>query len=291
MFKCVLSRYNKTISMVAFLVADNCSINKRIATLLDLPLVRCASHRYNLAVNRSLAPYEAELAAVNDLMVQLRHCNNAAELAKHTELKPIKRNTIRWSSTFQMIHRYKRIRDAIRQVEAVEEFIPTGATHKKVVGLPEHLKKLDSDGHGGCSCPVRPIDRRLPGHGQSPTFEGALVKVINGGSLTASEARALHRFEVGWIRAVASERKEDSYAVEILRGSKKKRNAVAQSVSYSELAKMVPPTSNTVERLFSQCKLILTPQCACLLPANFEILAFLRVNRDLWNASTLVDVE
>ncbi|ETK94356.1 hypothetical protein L915_02576 [Phytophthora nicotianae] len=269
--------------MVAFLVADNCSINKRIATLLDLPLVRCASHRYNLAVNRSLAPYEAELAAVNDLMVQLRHCNNAAELAKHTELKPIKRNTIRWSSTFEMIHRYKRIRDAIRQVEAVEEFIPTGATHKKVVGLPEHLKKLDS------VCKVLQDDRTAMA--DSPTFEGALVKVINGGSLTASEARALHRFEVGWIRAVASERKEDSYAVEILRGSKKKRNAVAQSVSYSELAKMVPPTSNTVERLFSQCKLILTPQCACLLPANFEILAFLRVNRDLWNASTLVDVE
>jgi hypothetical protein len=46
-----------------------------------------------------------------------------------------------------------------------------------------------------------------------------------------------------------------------------------------------------VERLFSQCKLILTPQRAYMLPANFEMLAFLRVNRDLWNASTLVDVK
>ncbi|ETM98665.1 hypothetical protein PPTG_19362 [Phytophthora nicotianae INRA-310] len=258
--------------MVAFLVADNCSINKRIATLLDLPLVRCASHRYNLAVNRSLAPYEAELAAVNDLMVQLRHCNNAAELAKHTELKPIKRNTIRWSSTFEMIHRYKRIRDAIRQVEAVEEFIPTGATHKKVVGLPEHLKKLDS------VCKVLQDDRTAM----------ADVRVLFDPLIDDYLVMASHqRLKALW----SSERKEDSYAVEILRGSKKKRNAVAQSVSYSELAKMVPPTSNTVERLFSQCKLILTPQCACLLPANFEILAFLRVNRDLWNASTLVDVE
>ncbi|ETL77333.1 hypothetical protein L917_21726 [Phytophthora nicotianae] len=278
MFKCVLSRYNKTISMVAFLVADNCSINKRIATLLDLPLVRCASHRYNLAVNRSLAPYEAELAAVNDLMVQLRHCNNAAELAKHTELKPIKRNTIRWSSTFEMIHRYKRIRDAIRQVEAVEEFIPTGATHKKVVGLPEHLKKLDS------VCKVLQDDRTAM----------ADVRVLFDPLIDDYLVMASHDFRAQARKSCShqpSERKEDSYAVEILRGSKKKRNAVAQSVSYSELAKMVPPTSNTVERLFSQCKLILTPQCACLLPANFEILAFLRVNRDLWNASTLVDVE
>ncbi|KAE9354111.1 hypothetical protein PF008_g4683 [Phytophthora fragariae] len=31
----------------------------------------------------------------------LRHCNNAAELAKHTELKPIKRNTTRWYSSLQ----------------------------------------------------------------------------------------------------------------------------------------------------------------------------------------------
>ncbi|KAE9319379.1 hypothetical protein PR003_g17989 [Phytophthora rubi] len=43
-----------------------------------------------------------------------------------------------------MIRRYKRIRDDTRQIDVVEEFIPTGATHKKVVGILEHLKKLDS---------------------------------------------------------------------------------------------------------------------------------------------------
>ncbi|ETM00843.1 hypothetical protein L917_02486 [Phytophthora nicotianae] len=161
-------------------------------------------------------------------MVQLRHCNNAAELAKQTELKPIKRNTTRWSSTFEIIHRYKLIRDMIRPVDAVEEFIPAGATHKKVVGLLELLKKLDS------VCKVLQDDRTtmadvrvlfdqviddypvMASHlrssakiVQSPTFEGALIKVINGGSLTASEARAIHRFEVG-VDTCGSKRKERS---------------------------------------------------------------------------------
>ncbi|KAG6964860.1 hypothetical protein JG688_00007509, partial [Phytophthora aleatoria] len=106
MFKRVLELYNKVITMGAFLVADNCTIN------------------------RYLAAYEPELTAQNQLMVKLRHCNNAAELSKFTDLKPIKRNVTRWSSTFEMVLRYKRIRDSIRQVEAVDDFVPTGAAHK-----------------------------------------------------------------------------------------------------------------------------------------------------------------
>ncbi|KAG6941793.1 hypothetical protein JG688_00018481, partial [Phytophthora aleatoria] len=125
-------------------VSDNCSSNHRIATLLELPLVGCASYRYNLAVNRYMAAYETEFAGLNQLMVQLRHCNNAAELAKLTDLAPVKRNMTRWSSTFEMVLRYKRIRDDVRQVEVVEEHVPTGAAHKKLMGRLEHLKKLDS---------------------------------------------------------------------------------------------------------------------------------------------------
>ncbi|ETL42536.1 hypothetical protein L916_06661 [Phytophthora nicotianae] len=52
---------------------------------------------------------------------------------------------------------------------------------------------------------------------------------------------------------------------------------------------MVPPTSNTVERLFSSCKLIMTPHRSCMLPANFETIAFLRVNREMWNAASLIE--
>ncbi|KAG2771653.1 hypothetical protein PC129_g19072 [Phytophthora cactorum] len=86
------------------------------------------------------------------------------------------------------------------------------------------------------------------------------------------------------------ERSEDRYGIDIPRGGKQLRTS-ASSVHYCDLAREVPPTSNTVERLLSQCKLVLTPRRACMLLANFEMLAFLRANRDLWDATLLVDTE
>ncbi|ETO73328.1 hypothetical protein F444_10714, partial [Phytophthora nicotianae P1976] len=130
--------------MVAFIVGNNCNTNQKIATLLGVPLVGCASHRFNLAVNRFLAKYEPELASLNNLMIQLRHCNNAAALAKFTDLKPAKRNVTRWSSTYAMVARYIRIRYAIRQIDGVDELVSCAATHKKLVALHAELEKLDT---------------------------------------------------------------------------------------------------------------------------------------------------
>ncbi|KAG6618481.1 Phosphoenolpyruvate carboxykinase [Phytophthora cinnamomi] len=226
MFKRVLSLYNKNV----------------VAALMELPLVGCASHRYNLAVNRYLAAYESELAAVNSLMVQLRHVNNAAELAKYTDLKPVKRNVTRWSSTFEML-----------------------------LELLEELKKLDS------VCKRLQADVRVLFDQVADDYPDMAPKRKN--------PRSVQRYPP----ASSGKRKERSssdYANEILRGGKKARSSGAASATYHDLAKVVPPTSNTVERLFSQCKFILTPQRSCMLPANFEMLAFLRVNRDLWNATT-----
>ncbi|KAG6941549.1 hypothetical protein JG687_00019581 [Phytophthora cactorum] len=56
------------------------------------------------------------------------------------------------------------------------------------------------------------------------------------------------------------------------------------------LVKIIPPTSNIVERLFLQYKLVLTPQRRSMDSANFEQLAFLRVNRDMWDVSTVASV-
>ncbi|KAL3660543.1 hypothetical protein V7S43_019084 [Phytophthora oleae] len=127
----------------------------------------------------------------------------------------------------------------------------------------------------------------------APVFEAALVKICNNTKLTASESRALQRFVVD-PAAVSDKRKERStsdYASTILQGGKQMRAAGAAAVSFHGLAEVVQLTSNTVERLFSQCKFVLTPQRSCMLPANFEMLAFLRTNRDLWNATSLIATE
>ncbi|EGZ09881.1 hypothetical protein PHYSODRAFT_288514 [Phytophthora sojae] len=54
-----------------FLVADNCAVNRRLATLMSVPLVGCASHRLNLAVQADMASHEEDLAAVQALMAKL----------------------------------------------------------------------------------------------------------------------------------------------------------------------------------------------------------------------------
>ncbi|GMF48796.1 unnamed protein product [Phytophthora fragariaefolia] len=144
MFTNVLEVYNKTLDMVGFLVGDNCNTNLSIATKMGVPLVCCASHRLNLAIMTYLAPYETLLDEVNALMLELRHENYFAELKKHTDLHPVKRNVTRWSSTFTMLERYIRIRSEIKKVKAVEELIHTVGKHRKLVALFEHLKKFES---------------------------------------------------------------------------------------------------------------------------------------------------
>ncbi|KAG3138350.1 hypothetical protein PC129_g17385 [Phytophthora cactorum] len=50
-----------------FIVGDNGSVNRRLATLMEVSLVGCASHRLNLAVQDDLAVHEDDLAAVQVL--------------------------------------------------------------------------------------------------------------------------------------------------------------------------------------------------------------------------------
>ncbi|KAE9107372.1 hypothetical protein PF006_g21133 [Phytophthora fragariae] len=216
-------------------------------------------------------------------MVQLRHVNNAAELAKYTDLKPAKRNVTRWSSTFEML------------LELLEELKKLDSVCKRLQG--ESISMADvrvlfdqvADDYPDMASHLRPSAKIV----NSPVFEAALVKIENKVKLTAAEARSVQRFVVD-PPASSGKRKERSssdYANEILRGGKKARASGAASATYNDLAKVMPPTSNTVERLFSQCKFILTPQRSCMLPANFEMLAFLRVNRDLWTATSPLTTE
>eukprot|EP00644_Phytophthora_capsici_P002948 jgi/Phyca11/103032/e_gw1.7.895.1 len=246
LFDGVLDVYNKTLDMVAFIVGDNCSTNQSIATKLGVPLVGCASHRFNLAVNKYLADYEPLLAQVNTLMSKLCQVNNFAELSKVTSLHPIKRNMTRWSSSFEMLQRYIRIRPQIKTVDAVEELIPTGASHRKLVALLEHMKKFQS------------VTKKLQTEG-----------------IDLADVRLLF----------------DSVVAEYpcMRGHLKADANIVHSPVF-ESAVHLPLTSNTCERLFSQCKLVLTPQRTSMLPANFELLMFLRANRSLWDVTTLASV-
>ncbi|KAG3084473.1 hypothetical protein PI125_g19502 [Phytophthora idaei] len=75
-----LSFFGKSLDDCRFLVGDNCAVNKRLANLLRVPLIGCASHRLNLAVREYLEPYESSLEEVQRLMRKLRTVKQAAQL-------------------------------------------------------------------------------------------------------------------------------------------------------------------------------------------------------------------
>ncbi|RLN32399.1 hypothetical protein BBJ28_00018242 [Nothophytophthora sp. Chile5] len=304
MIDSVLNVYTKDTGMVLFVTGDNCATNQAIATRLGVPLVGCASHRFNLAVCRYLNDYQALIDQVQALSIQLRLPNNSAELARYTELKPMKANATRWSSTYTMLARYVEIRDAIKMVAAVEDLLPRSSSHRKIVQLVEKLEDLDSvcvqlQSEKRNLADVRllfdAVIAKYPATVEylkpsakivhSQAFENAIVKLISDRSLSTTEELAIARFAVSTAAQITVPEKVD-FATATLRQAKRPRHA--PTAKYQDLLRLVPPTSNRCERLFSQCKLILTPRRSRLLPANFETLVFLRANRDLWDFTSLL---
>jgi hypothetical protein len=84
-----------------------------------------------------------------------------------------------------------------------------------------------------------------------------------------------------------SKANNENYVVQLL--TQRKRREV--DVKYSTLLKLIPPTSNDCERLFSKCKHVLTPERMRTLPVHFEEIMFLKENRSYWDLHTVSNVD
>jgi len=303
----VLGVYGKGLDDIGFLVGDNCATNQRLASDLEVPLIGCSSHRFNLAVNRFLEDYQDQIALIQNVMILLRQPNNAAELARVTPLKPIKSNATGWSSTYAMLERYVKIRDAILTVSAVEELVPRGNAHRRVVAVVDKLKELESvciklQAEKCSMADVRLLfdacTKKYPVMAtylspsadiiHSPDFEAAVVKIQNELPLTMSEQRAIQGFAVEPREPSPVPRARVDFASTILRQAKKQHLSECVAAQYDDLLHFAPPTSNACERLFSGCKLVLNSLRSSTLPVNFEMMMFLRANSDLWPSATLL---
>lgn len=195
-----------------------------------------------------------------------------------------------------MRQRYGVIRLVIRLVEAVEELVPSPSEHKKLVG---HLKQLERpDG----VCKLLQSDATtmsevrflfdsaminyliLGGHLKptaeivhSPAFETRLVKICDEEKLSAAETVALRHFEAPRSNEQSSttgrKRNDPQSASQIIQqGGSKKRHV--ERVAYTPLVAVVPLTSNVCERLFSECKKVITPQRSSMLPRTLRCSCF-----------------
>ncbi|EGZ08115.1 hypothetical protein PHYSODRAFT_526629, partial [Phytophthora sojae] len=251
----VFEKYNQSLESLAFLIGDNCATNRAAATRLEVPLIGCASHRFNLAVNKYLEDYTEEVSVVSALMQALPTINNRAALKDQTKLSPLRPNVTRWGSTFKMLARYVRIRDDIKQVEAVFDLIPTAAMHERIKSLLEDLRIFDS-----VTVALHSDDLSL-----------ADVRVLFDSIV---ERFPLLKPKLGPTASIVHSPSFETAAVKVC----------------YYFRKMMPPTSNRCKRLFSQAKLVITPQRSSLLPENFEMSMFLRANRRYWDVNTVNDV-
>ena len=106
-------------------MGDNASVNRllanRIKELLrnnknisrEAPLIRCASHKLNLAIQGLYSvgtpAFLAVVEKVHKLMIELGTLTSRMKLRTRTHLTPIKRNDTRWGSVFMMVRRYLKI--------------------------------------------------------------------------------------------------------------------------------------------------------------------------------------
>ncbi|EGZ18221.1 hypothetical protein PHYSODRAFT_286047 [Phytophthora sojae] len=137
--------YGVQLAQCRFLVADNCAVNRRLATLMSVLLVGCASHRLNLAVQADMASHEQDLTAVQALMVKLRTLTKSAKLRSKTPLRPVIRQDTRWSSTFEMVRRYLQLLEFLdAEDDDLMDLLPPPAMNKRLRALYQELWDIES---------------------------------------------------------------------------------------------------------------------------------------------------
>ncbi|KUG02223.1 hypothetical protein AM587_10000365 [Phytophthora nicotianae] len=207
--------FGKQLSDCLFVVGDNCSVNRLLATLMGVPLVGCASHRLNRAVQVDMEQYADDLDLVQALMVRLRTLKQSAKLRSKTTLRPVTRQDTRWSSTFDMINRYFKLLEHIDPTDdALVDVLPAPACNKRLLSLLKDLKKVESVSKALQGEHVSLADVRvwfdglitvkphyasyLGAHADivhSPDFESGCVRILSGNNrLTRAEKAALLPF-------------------------------------------------------------------------------------------------
>ncbi|KAE9128037.1 hypothetical protein PF007_g5400 [Phytophthora fragariae] len=117
------------------------------------------------------------------------------------------------------------------------------------------------------------------------------VLLGNEAALTSEEQKLLSPFAVRAAGRASADAGEDindhaGFADRALRARKKQR--VAAQVYRG--VRFIPPTSNTVERLFSKARHVLSLHRHRILPIRHEMLLFLKINRRFWRAATVSKV-
>ncbi|CAI9729023.1 XP_014786661.1PREDICTED: uncharacterized protein LOC106880990 [Octopus vulgaris] len=138
----VLSVYNKNSENVVAITGDNTGVNKSIANLCRIPLIGCASHKFNLAVSAYLDKQEVLLDIINMLLSKLKSLKLAGKLREKTPLQTIQRNKTLWSSNYDMIERYIQLKpflDSFQGDPKLVDYLLSPRDHNDLQTLEDNL--------------------------------------------------------------------------------------------------------------------------------------------------------
>ena len=175
----ILQSYGKDCSNVLCLVGDNCSINQSMARTLNVPLIGCASHKFNIAVEQWIALQPKLTPNINKvspgaswlnvvcccliLISQPVYCwlsrlsvqasqvikkastlEVASQLCELTSYNTVCENDTRWSSTYNMIDRYLCIQTELSSVVDLLSLLPNHLELDFLTRVHVTMEKFDS---------------------------------------------------------------------------------------------------------------------------------------------------
>ncbi len=144
--KYVLELFGLSWQNVAFLIGDNVSTNKSLSRITNIPFIGCASHRFNLAIRDILKTEQFIIDKVLQVMVRLHDLLLSAKLRRLTHLRPVLSTETRWSSVYEMLRRYIRIREHLSSLdsEEIDDIALTNHDNRRVDTLMKQLEPLES---------------------------------------------------------------------------------------------------------------------------------------------------
>ncbi len=144
--KCVLDVYGKSFENVAALIADNCAVNISFGRMIGCRFIGSASHRYNLAMRGIISGDSELIEKIRKWMQKLGNPVPAAKLRRYTHLAAKCSNANRWTSTADMLLRYKQIRSHLEEimVDELDSLIPSARENRRIDALVDKFQELNS---------------------------------------------------------------------------------------------------------------------------------------------------
>ena len=290
---------------------------------MGVPLIGCASHKFNLGVEDWIDSNDELIGAVAclaDLMKQASYSKAASLLRDFTysehgkELIAKQQCVTRWTGTMDMVERYFRIKPELEKIQELRKFFLSKQDDRCLARAARSLKVLkivtkELQHKGITLLEVRDLfdavledDRfteaftRTIGEDstliKNPVFESGILRLTADPNTTlqSREAEACKKLLIPSSSQEEQEEEENEEPVTLqrkleMRAQKRKeaKKKPAATGKYYDPSKFICATSNCCERLFSEAKYILVPQRSALSPVLFEALLFLKKNKRFWS--------